>query len=93
MKFLKHTNCVYFILALLAATSVAICMAVAVENGFDPLVDYQTFFYSTSFGAFSAQSNKCVNKLISANTATVTASCPYGKINGSVVLNYWQGLM
>ena len=86
MKFLKHSNCVYFILGLLAITSCVVCVAVALENGFDPLSNYTTFFYATSYGAFSGQYNKCQYSLIDTVTyqASFSVSCPNGKVNGSV---------
>jgi len=86
MKFLKHSSWVYLILALFAITSCVVCVAVAYENGFDPLSSYTTFFYATSYGAFSGQYNKCQYTLIDTTTfqAAFSLSCPYGKVNGSV---------
>lgn len=86
MKFLKHSNWIYVILALLAITSCVVCVAIAKQNGFDPLSNYTTFFYATSYGAFSGQYNKCQYSLIDTVTlqASFDVSCPYGKVNGSV---------
>jgi hypothetical protein len=86
MKFVKHANWIYLFLSILAITSVAVCISVAVDNGFAPLTNYTTFFYSTSFGAFSAQHNKCQYALINTTTqqASLNMSCPYGKVNGSI---------
>ena len=86
MKFMKHVNCMYVFFSLLALLSCAVCMAVAVDNGFDPLADYTTFFYSTSYGAFSAQFNKCQYSLINStsNQVSFDISCPNGFLNSSV---------
>ena len=89
MKFVKHSNCIYVLFAILAIFSIAVCMAVAVGNGFDPLSDYTTFFYASSLGAFSAQYNKCQYSLINTtlNTVSFDVSCPNGLINSSVTTN------
>ena len=73
-------------LTILALTSCAVCVAVAIDNGFDPLAGYTTFFYATSYGAFSGQYNKCQYALIDTTTfhASFSMSCPNGKVNGSV---------
>ena len=93
MKFVKHINCVYLLLALLAITSCAVCVAVAVDNNFDPLLDYQTFFYSTSLGAFSSKYMKCDYSTISSNQASLAMSCPSGKVNGSIVTGVVPAVM
>ena len=74
----------YLAFSLLAITSCAVCMSVAYDNGFDPLSDYTTFFYSTSYGAFSAQYNKCQYSLISGNFASFSLTCPKGLLNATV---------
>ena len=86
MKFLKHANCTYLLFSFLAATACVVCVAVAVDNGYDPLADYTTFFYSTSYGAFSAQYNKCQYVTIpnTTNTVSFDVTCPNGLINSSV---------
>lgn len=58
---------------------------VAIENDITPTKNYNLFLFSTSYGAFSAQHNKCTYALISSNKATLTMTCSNGKVNGSVV--------
>lgn len=67
------------VLALLAC---GICIAVSVQNGFDPLSDYKTLLFSTTYGSFSSESNKCTYGKVDTitNTATVQLSCPYGSL-------------
>lgn len=94
MKFMKHVNCMYLFFSLLALFSIAVCMAVAVDNGFDPLADYTTFFFSTSYGAFSAQHNKCEYSVISStNTVSFNPSCPNGKINATVTTTVYPAVI
>ena len=79
----------YVFFTLLAILSCAVCVAVAEDNGFDPLADYTTFFYSTSYGAFSAASNKCQYGLIdtATNQVSFSLSCSHGSLNSSVTSN------
>jgi hypothetical protein len=68
-------------MSMLAILSCVVCYAVSIENGFNPLADYSTFFFSTTYGTFSSERNKCSYGLIKNNTASMTLTCPYGQIN------------
>ncbi len=58
-NFLKHSSVYYFIFSFLAIAVIAVCMTVAVQNGSEPLSNYTTFFFSTTYGSFSSSKNKC----------------------------------
>lgn len=72
----------------LAILSCGVCIAVSVQNGFDPLSDYSTLLFSTTYGSFSSESNKCTYGKIDSitNSVSVHLSCPYGELKtfGSV---------
>ena len=84
-KFLKHANYYFIFISLLSLTACAVCYYVSMQNGFNVTSDYSTFFFSLGYGTFSSQHVKCNYASIINQQASISASCPYGLVNASVI--------
>jgi hypothetical protein len=84
-KFLKHSIIFHFFLALLAVLSCVVCYKVAQQNDINPLEGYSNFLFSTTFGSFSSEHNKCQYSLITNKLGvyqtTFDLQCPSGTLN------------
>ena len=84
-KFLKHSSCVFVSMSMLAVLSCVVCYFVAMQNGIDTLEGYSKFLFSTTYGSFSSEHNKCKYSLLTNNIATYSSSfnirCNAGYIN------------
>lgn len=82
-KFMKHSSVVFMAIAVLTIFSCMICLLVSAQNGFALTADYQTFLFSTTLGAFSAERIKCQYQKLptTASALDFTINCPYGKVS------------
>lgn len=84
-KFLKHSTCFFVFMSMLAIVSCVVCYFVAMQNGISTMDSYSKFLFSTTFGSFSSEHNKCKYSLLINNVATYSSSfnikCNAGYIN------------
>jgi hypothetical protein len=58
----------------LAILSCVVCYKVAQQNDIDPLSGYSTFLFSTTYGAFSSETDKCHYGLLKKGVANYEAT-------------------
>jgi hypothetical protein len=69
----------------LAILSSVVCFKVASQNGIATNDNYSNFLFSTTYGSFSSEKNKCQYSLLSNSLGIYSASfdltCPAGEVS------------